>query len=180
DIIMVGEIRDLDTAETCCKAALTGHLVLSTVHTNDAPSAIGRLIDLGLKPYLISASMLQVIAQRLVRKICANCKVEVEFEREMLLEAGFTVAQLDGARFYRGTGCDACAGTGFMGRNAIFEIMPVTRKIKTAIATDLPADQIKDIALGEGMKDLRHAALEKVLQGLTTLEEAIQNTLAQE
>jgi type IV pilus assembly protein PilB len=178
DIILVGEIRDLDTAETCCKAALTGHLVLSTVHTNDAPSAIGRLIDLGLKPYLISASMLQVIAQRLLRKICTRCKTEVEYDRNVLIEAGFSETEADEVTLYRGTGCEACGNTGFYGRNAIFEIMQVTRKIKAAIAADLPADQIKEIAMTEGMKDLRRAALEKVKAGVSTLEEAIQNTLS--
>jgi type IV pilus assembly protein PilB len=178
DIILVGEIRDLDTAEICCKAALTGHLVLSTVHTNDAPSAIGRLIDLGLKPYLISASMLQVIAQRLLRKICLRCKTEVEYDKNVLMEAGFSEAEADEVTLYRGTGCEACGNTGFYGRNAIFEIMQVTRKIKAAIAADLPADQIKEIALSEGMKDLRRAALENVKAGVSTLEEAIQNTLS--
>ena len=178
DIILVGEIRDLDTAETCCKAALTGHLVLSTVHTNDAPSAIGRLIDLGLKPYLISASMLQVIAQRLLRKICARCKAEVEYDKNVLIDAGFTQSEAEEVTLYRGTGCEACGNTGFYGRMAIFEIMQVTRKIKAAIAADLPADQIKEIAVSEGMKDLRRAALDKVKAGVSTLEEAIQNTLS--
>jgi type IV pilus assembly protein PilB len=178
DIILVGEIRDLDTAETCCKAALTGHLVLSTVHTNDAPAAIGRLIDLGLKPYLISASMLQVIAQRLLRKICARCKTEVDYDKNVLVDAGFTESEAEEITLYRGTGCEACGNTGFYGRMAIFEIMQVTRKIKAAIAADLPADQIKEIALSEGMKDLRRAALDKVKAGVSTLEEAIQNTLS--
>jgi type IV pilus assembly protein PilB len=178
DIILVGEIRDLETAETCCKAALTGHLVLSTVHTNDAPSAIGRLIDLGLKPYLISASMLQVIAQRLLRKICPRCKTEVEYDKNVLVDAGFTEAEAEEVTLYRGTGCEACGNTGFYGRMAIFEIMQVTRKIKAAIAADLPADQIKEIAVTEGMKDLRRAALDKVKGGISTLEEAIQNTLS--
>jgi len=179
DIILVGEIRDLETAETCCKAALTGHLVLSTVHTNDAPSAIGRLIDLGLKPYLISASMLQVIAQRLLRKICARCKTEVEYDKKVLIDAGFSEAEVEEVKPYRGAGCEACGNTGFYGRGAIFEIMQVTRKIKAAIAADLPADQIKDIAMKEGMKDLRRAALDKVKEGTSTLEEAIQNTLTE-
>lgn len=178
DIILVGEIRDLDTAETCCKAALTGHLVLSTVHTNDAPSAIGRLIDLGLKPYLISASMLQVIAQRLLRKICLRCKTEVEYDKNVLVEAGFTPGEAEEVTLYRGVGCEACGNTGFYGRMAIFEIMQVTRKIKAAIAADLPADQIKEIAVSEGMKDLRRSALDKVKAGVSTLEEAIQNTLS--
>jgi len=179
DIILVGEIRDLETAETCCKAALTGHLVLSTVHTNDAPSAIGRLIDLGLKPYLISASMLMVIAQRLLRKICQRCKTEVEYDKNVLMDAGYTEQEAEEITLYHGSGCDACGNTGFYGRAGIFEIMNVSRKIKAAIAADLPADQIKEIAMSEGMVDLRRAALDKAKSGFSTLEEAIQNTLTE-
>jgi type IV pilus assembly protein PilB len=122
--------------------------------------------------------MLQVIAQRLLRKICQRCKTEVEYDRNVLIEAGFSEEEADEATLYRGTGCEACGNTGFYGRNAIFEIMQVTRKIKAAIAADLPADQIKEIAMTEGMKDLRRAALEKVKAGVSTLEEAIQNTLS--
>ena len=180
DIIMVGEIRDVETSEICTKAALTGHLVFSTVHTNDAPSAIGRLVDLGLKPYLISASLLMVIAQRLLRKICKMCKSEVNVDRQVLIDAGMSEQDADTAVLYKGAGCDACGHTGFYGRTAVFELMPVTRKIKSAVAADLPIEQIRDLALGEGMKDLRHAALEKVKLGLTTLEEAIQNTMGDE
>jgi type IV pilus assembly protein PilB len=179
DVIMVGEIRDSETAEICSKAALTGHLVLSTVHTNDAPSAIGRLIDLGLKPYLVSACLNMVIAQRLLRKICLHCKVEITVDRKILIDAGMTESQADTVLLYGGRGCDACGRTGYFGRIGIYEIMPVTRRIKSAVAADLPADQIKDIALSEGMKDLRRAALEKVFSGITTLEEALQNTMVE-
>ncbi len=177
DIIMVGEVRDQETAEICTKAALTGHLVLSTVHTNDAPSAVGRLIDLGLKPYLISASLLMVIAQRLVRRICKHCKTEVSVDKQILIDAGMSEEDAEKAILYHGAGCDACGGTGFYGRTAIFEIMPASRAIKSAVASDLPMQQIRDLAINEGMKDLRHAALEKVRIGVTTLEEAIQNTM---
>lgn len=179
DIIMVGEIRDSETAEICAKAALTGHLVLSTVHTNDAPSAIGRLIDLGLKPYLVSASLLMVVAQRLLRKICLHCKTEAGAEKNVLIDAGFTEEEAESVTLYAGVGCDACGKTGFFGRSGIFEIMPITRRIKSAIAADLPADQIKDIAISEGMKDLRRASLEKVMAGVTTLEEALHHTLTE-
>lgn len=179
DIIMVGEIRDSETAEICAKAALTGHLVLSTVHTNDAASATGRLIDLGLKPYLVSASLLMVIAQRLLRKICVKCKTEVHMDPRILVEAGFSEDEAGSIVLYQGKGCEMCNHTGFFGRSGIYEIMPVTRRIKSAIAADLPADQIKDIAVSEGMKDLRRCALEKVLAGITTLEEALHNTLAE-
>ncbi len=177
DIIMVGEVRDQETAEICAKAALTGHLVLSTVHTNDAPSAVGRLIDLGLKPYLISASLLMVIAQRLVRRICKHCKTEVNVDKQILVDAGMGEEDAEKVILYKGLGCDACGGTGFFGRTAIFEMMQVTRAIKSSIAADLPMEQIRDLAINEGMKDLRHAALEKVKAGVTTLEEAIQNTM---
>ncbi len=178
DVILVGEIRDAETAEISAKASLTGHLVFSTVHTNDAPSAIGRLVDLGLKPYLVAASLLMVIAQRLLRKICTRCKLEVGVDKKVLLDAGFLEDEAESMTLFKGAGCDACGKTGFMGRTAIYELMPVSRKIKAAIAADLPADQIKEIAVNEGMKDLRRAALEKVLGGITTLEEALQNTLA--
>lgn len=178
DVILVGEIRDAETAEISAKASLTGHLVFSTVHTNDAPSAIGRLVDLGLKPYLVAASLLMVIAQRLLRKICTRCKMEGGVDKKVLLDAGFLEDEAETMKIYKGAGCESCGKTGFMGRTAIYELMPVSRKIKAAIASDLPADQIKEIAVNEGMKDLRRAALEKVLAGVTTLEEALQNTLA--
>ncbi|PWT87810.1 MAG: hypothetical protein C5B54_11690 [Acidobacteria bacterium] len=179
DIMMVGEIRDPETAEICAKAALTGHLVLSTVHTNDAPSAVGRLVDLGLKPYLVSASLLMVIAQRLLRKICKHCRTEVTVDKQVLINAGMREEEAERVVLFKGRGCEYCGNTGFSGRSGIYEIMPVTRRIKSAIAADLPSDQIKDIALSEGMKDLRRCALEKVIAGVTSLEEAIQNTLTQ-
>src|SRR5262249_44788955 len=155
----------------CAKAALTGHLVLSTVHTNDAPSAVGRLVDLGLKPYLVSASLLMVIAQRLLRKICKHCRTEVTVDKQVLIDAGMREEEAERVVLFKGRGCEYCGNTGFSGRSGIYEIMPVTRRIKSAIAADLPSDQIKDIALSEGMKDLRRCALEKVIAGVTSLEE---------
>src|SRR5262249_28382075 len=136
DIIMVGEIRDSETAEICAKAALTGHLVLSTVHTNDAASATGRLIDLGLKPYLVSASLLMVIAQRLLRKICKHCRTEVTVDKQVLIDAGMREDEAERVVLFKGRGCEYCGNTGFSGRNGIYEIMPVTRRIKSAIAAD--------------------------------------------
>jgi type IV pilus assembly protein PilB len=179
DVIMVGEIRDSETAEISAKAALTGHLVLSTVHTNDAPSAIGRLIDLGLKPYMVSACLNMVIAQRLLRKICQRCKTEVQVDKKVLVDAGMTEEEADNLTLFLGKGCDICNNSGYYGRCGIYEIMPVTRRIKSAVAADLPSDQIKDIAISEGMKDLRRAALEKVILGITSLQEAIQNTISE-
>lgn len=179
DVILVGEIRDAETAEICAKAALTGHLVLSTVHTNDAPSAIGRLIDLGLKPYLVSACLNMVIAQRLLRKVCSHCKIENPIDKRLLIDAGFTEEEAETVVPMIGKGCDDCNNSGFYGRCGIYEIMSVTRRIKGAVAADLPSDQIKDIAVSEGMKDLRRAALEKVIAGVTSLEEAIQNTMTE-
>ncbi len=121
-----------------------------------------------------------VIAQRLVRRICKMCKTEVNIDRQVLIDAGMTEQEAENTPLYKGAGCDACGHTGFYGQTAVFEIMPVTRKIKSAIATDLPMEQIRDLAIREGMKDLRHAALDKVKLGVTTLEEAIQNTMAEQ
>jgi type IV pilus assembly protein PilB len=120
-----------------------------------------------------------VVAQRLLRKICLHCKTEAGADKKILLDAGFSEDEAESVTLYAGVGCEACGKTGFFGRSGIFEIMPVTRRIKSAIAADLPADQIKDIAISEGMKDLRRAALEKVMAGTTTLEEALHNTLAE-
>src|SRR5262249_53750325 len=136
DVMLVGEIRDGETAEICAKAALTGHLVLSTVHTNDAPSAVGRLVDLGLKPYLVSASLLMVIAQRLLRKICKHCRTEVTVDKQVLIDAGMREDEAERVVLFKGRGCEYCGNTGFSGRNGIYEIMPVTRRIKSAIAAD--------------------------------------------
>ncbi len=169
DIIMVGEIRDEETAELTVRAAITGHLVFSTLHTNDAAGAVTRLVDMGVKPYLLSSSMVGVIAQRLIRKICPNCKTAYEADdaEKMLLKlpkgSNFTL--------YRGRGCAACNGTGYMGRQGVFEMLPISKEIKRLINLGASEDEIKDQAAREGNRLLRDSARELVLNGVTTPEE---------
>lgn len=170
DIIMVGEIRDLDTATIAIHAALTGHLVLSTLHTNDAPSAITRLIDIGVEPFLVSSSLIGVIAQRLVRLICPECKQEFVPQPEQLKELGLKDWR-EKVVFYRGVGCQYCMQTTYRGRTGVFEVMKVSDKIREFILQKQPTTKIKEIATQEGMTLLKDAALEKVIQGLTTIEE---------
>jgi general secretion pathway protein E len=170
DIIMVGEIRDLETATIAIHAALTGHLVLSTLHTNDAPSAITRLIDMGVEPFLVSSSLIGVIAQRLVRIICPECKEEFTPDQKQIKELGLE-GRKEKISFYRGKGCQYCMQTTYRGRTGVFEIMKVSDKIRDLILQKQPASKIKDIAVSEGMALLKDAALEKVIQGVTTAEE---------
>ena len=172
NIIMVGEVRDLETAQICIRAALTGHLVLSTLHTNDAPTAIGRLIDIGVASYLITPSLLLVGAQRLVRKLCPECKEAYEPTPEVLGKA-----KLNTDLIYKPRGCDYCNHTGYRGRIAIYEIMLSNERIKEAIAQRADYQQLKEIAKETGMKTLYENGLRKVEQGLTSLEEALSVTL---
>ncbi len=171
DIILVGEIRDTETAEIAIKAALTGHLVLSTLHTNDAPSTVTRLIDMGVEPFLVSSSLLIVVAQRLARKICENCKKEIKVEKKALLSMGVKEEELDEFKVYRGEGCDICGGTGYKGRVAIYEVLEVTPTIKEMINRGATSLEIQKQAIKEGMRTLREAGLIKVKKGVTTLEE---------
>lgn len=173
NIIMVGEVRDLETAQICLRAALTGHLVLSTLHTNDAPTAISRLIDIGISPYLISPSLLLVGAQRLVRKLCPECKEAYEPTGEMLGKV-----KLAAELIYRPKGCDYCNRTGYRGRSAIFEILPMSERLSQAIAQGATYQQLKEIALETGMKTLYQNGLKKVEQGITSLEEVLSVTMA--
>lgn len=173
NIIMVGEVRDLETAQICLRAALTGHLVLSTLHTNDAPTAISRLIDLGISPYLISPSLLLVGAQRLVRKLCPECKEAYEPTGEMLGKV-----KLAAELIYRPKGCDYCNRTGYRGRSAIYEILPMSERLSQAIAQGATYQQLKEISLETGMKTLYQNGLKKVEQGITSLEEVLSVTMA--
>ena len=172
DIIMIGEIRDTETAQIAVRAAITGHLVLTTLHTNDTVSTISRLMDMEIEPYLISSSLVGIMAQRLVKKICSNCKEAYEpdyIEKKMLdLENGSVI--------YRGKGCNACNHTGYKGRTGIHEILPVTDKIKTMIDQRESLDKIKQEALSEGMVTLRYSCKELVLKGITTVDEMIKMT----
>jgi type IV pilus assembly protein PilB len=176
DIIMVGEIRDLETAQIATKAALTGHLVLSTLHTNDAPSTITRLADMGIEPFLIATSVRLVIAQRLVRRICKDCKVEdnVTAEELRLLEIGEAEAKT--LKFYKGAGCTVCAGTGFKGRIAIHQVLPITDGIRKLIVDRATPDEIEKVSIAEGVLNLRMNALEKLKAGITTAQEVIKST----
>ncbi|MDQ3001456.1 MAG: type IV-A pilus assembly ATPase PilB [Fibrobacterota bacterium] len=176
DIIMVGEIRDLETAQIATKAALTGHLVLSTLHTNDAPSTITRLADMGIEPFLIATSVRLVIAQRLVRRICKDCKVEdnVSAEALRLLEIGEVEAKT--LKLYKGAGCTVCAGTGFKGRIAIHQVLPITDAIRKLIVDRATPDEIEKVSIAEGVMNLRMNALEKLKAGITTAQEVIKST----
>lgn len=174
DIIMVGEIRDLETAEIAIQAALTGHLVYSTLHTNDAPSAVTRMIDMGVEPFLVSSSVIGILAQRLVRKICAECKEKYEPTEEVLKDIG--LAKKQGIIFYRGKGCPKCMNTGYRGRVSIYELMLPDDKIRNAIVAKSQADAIRKLARSTGMITLMEDGIEKVKAGVTTVEEVLRVT----
>ncbi len=177
DIILVGEMRDLETAAIGVKAALTGHLVLSTLHTNDAPGTVTRLVDMGIEPFLLSNSLLLVVAQRLARKICQNCKKEVKVAKDVLLRYGVKEDEVDTFRVFKGEGCDICNGTGCKGRVALYEVMPITESMKDIIAKGATSLEIKNNAQLDGMKTLREVGLMKVNQGLISLEEVSRVTI---
>jgi type IV pilus assembly protein PilB len=173
DIIMVGEIRDLDTADIAIKAAQTGHMVMSTLHTNDAPSTLTRLLNMGVAPFNIASSVLLITAQRLARRLCENCKKPADYPREAMLKAGFAEADLDGNwKPYRAVGCSAC-NNGYKGRVGLYQVMPITEAIQVIILANGTALDIAKQAQREGVRDLRQSGLIKVRAGLTTLEEVI-------
>jgi type IV pilus assembly protein PilB len=176
NIIMVGEIRDLETASIAVKAALTGHLVLSTLHTNDAPSAIGRLIDMGVEPFLVASSLNLILAQRLVRRICNNCKRKIELPSEVIFELQLDPTEAAAANICDGQGCVDCNGTGYRGRQGIYEVMPMTTALKDLVLERAPAGEIKRVAIENGMLTLRRDALEKLKRGVTTAEEVLKET----
>jgi len=176
DIILVGEIRDHETASIAIKAALTGHLVLSTLHTNDAPSAVSRLIDMGIEPYLVAASLNLVVAQRLVRKICNYCKVPDNPSPEALKRLGISEKDLEGVTLYRGEGCPKCNNTGYSGRDGIFEVLPISPELREMIIRNAPLHELRARAVEEGMITLREAAVLKLLRGITTVDEVIRVT----
>lgn len=176
DIIMVGEIRDLEVGEIAVEAALTGHLVLSTLHTNDAPATVTRLLNMGIEPFLVVAALNVIVAQRLCRKICLNCREEKKTTIDELIVCGFAPSSAEKIKVYYGKGCEVCANTGYKGRVAIYEVLQVTPKIRELILRNASSDDIKKQAIKDGMKTLRMCALTKVAQGLTTLEEAVSNS----
>jgi len=173
DIIMVGEIRDLDTADIAIKAAQTGHMVMSTLHTNDAPTTLTRLMNMGVAPFNIASSVILITAQRLARRLCENCKAPTEYPREAMLKAGFTEEQLQGSwKPYKAVGCSSC-NNGYKGRVGLYQVMPITEEIQRIILTQGTAMDIAEQAQKEGIRDLRQSGLIKVKAGMTTLEEVI-------
>src|SRR6266511_2496043 len=177
DVILVGETRDLETAQIGIRAALTGHLVLSTLHTNDCPSTIARLLDMGIPPFLVSSSLQLILAQRLGRKICKDCKEPYEANEEILVPYGHVAAGLGTVNFYKGKGCATCSFTGMKGRVAIYEVMPASQEIRDLIIRNAPSVEIGETAQAQGMKTLRQNALQKVLDGMMTVEEVLRVTL---
>jgi type IV pilus assembly protein PilB len=177
DVILVGETRDLETAQIAIRAALTGHLVFSTLHTNDAPSTIARLQDMGIPPFLVASSVLMVLAQRLARRVCKECRDPYEADEESLTPYGHVPQGLGRVTLYKGKGCQACNFTGMKGRTAMYEVMPVSPEIRELILRGATATEIRDLAQQQGMKTLRQAGLLKVLEGQTTAEEILRVTI---
>ncbi|MDX1933804.1 MAG: type II secretion system ATPase GspE [Capsulimonadales bacterium] len=175
DIIMVGEMRDQETAMIAIEAALTGHLVFSTLHTNDAPGAVARLMDMGVEPFLIASATVGIMAQRLLRKVCEKCKQPYEPPRDAIKRLGMNLEEIDRSKvtFFRGRGCDTCKGSGYKGRVGCYELMPVTDKVRELILAHASAYAIREAAIEAGMKTLKEDAMEKILLGITTLEESL-------
>jgi len=178
DVILVGETRDLETAQISIRAALTGHLVFTTLHTNDCPSTVARLFDMGIQPFLLSSALLLILAQRLGRRICKECRQPVQGSEEELVPYGHTPQGLTNVTFYRGKGCSTCNFTGMKGRVAIYEVMPVTEALRDMILKNAATADIREQAQRDGMKTLRQSGLMKVIEGTTTVEEILRVTLA--
>jgi type IV pilus assembly protein PilB len=178
DIVMVGEIRDFETAEIAVKAALTGHLVLSTLHTNDAPSTISRLLNMGVEPFLISASVVLILAQRLCRKICEECKEVEETPESALLDIGFKKEEAGSIKCYKGKGCPACGDSGYKGRIALYEVMPMREEIKDLVIKGATSLDLKKAAINAGMMTLRMSGLTKIKEGVTSIEEVLRVTFS--
>jgi type IV pilus assembly protein PilB len=178
NIILVGEIRDYETAEIAVKAALTGHLVLSTLHTNDAPSTVSRLVNMGIEPFLVGTAVNLIQAQRLIRRVCANCKHEVtDVPSKTLIEIGFTPDQVGTFKLLKGRGCGTCNGTGYKGRVGLYEVMEISEAVRDLVMVGATAVEIKRKALEEGMLTLRQSGLEKIKAGITTIEEVLRETV---
>ncbi|MDX1393880.1 MAG: type IV-A pilus assembly ATPase PilB [Gemmatimonadota bacterium] len=178
NIIMVGEIRDLETGGIAVKASLTGHLVLSTLHTNDAAATITRMIDMGIEPFNVAAAVTVITAQRLVRRICPNCKVEANYLPEMLRAAGLSGRDVQEHTLYRGEGCDSCGGSGYAGRQGLYEVLPMSHELRRMVLTGASSDELKAQAIDEGMVTLRQDGMLKVKRGITTLDEVLKETAA--
>ncbi len=178
DVILVGETRDLETAQISIRAALTGHLVFSTLHTNDCPSTIARLLDMGIPPFLVSSSLLLILAQRLARKVCGQCKEPYEIDEDTLTVYGHEPTGAGRITVYKGKGCEKCSFTGMKGRVALYEVMPIDEALRDMILKSAPTAELRRVAQGQGMKTLRQAGLRKVTEGVTTVEEVLRVTLA--
>jgi type IV pilus assembly protein PilB len=176
NIIMVGEIRDLETGSIAIKAALTGHLVLSTLHTNDAASTITRMIDMGIEPFNVASAVNLIVAQRLVRRICENCKLEHEYSKEELGALGIDAKQGGEIQLFKGEGCDTCGGTGYKGRQGLYEVMALSPELRRQILRGVSSDELKETAIKEGMLTLRMDGMVKLQRGVTTLEEVVKET----
>ena len=174
DIIMVGEIRDRETAQIAIEAALTGHLVLSTLHTNDAPTAITRLVEMGIEPFLVASSIDCVVAQRLARTLCTSCRAETKLSKATLVENGFHVTA--GIAAFEAVGCRRCGGTGYKGRTGLYEVMPMSDEIRSLVLARSSAAEVAEVAVEQGMRRLRDDGLEKVGKGLTTVSEVVRVT----
>jgi type IV pilus assembly protein PilB len=177
NIVLVGEIRDFETAEIAIKAALTGHLVLSTLHTNDAPSTISRLVNMGIEPFLVATSVNLIQAQRLIRRVCSGCKEEVHYPPEALVEIGFPADEARTLKMYRGRGCETCLNTGYKGRIGLYEVMEVTDELRELIIIGASAIELRRKAIELGMITLRESGLYKLREGVTTVEEVVKETV---
>ncbi len=180
DIILVGEIRDLETAQIAVQASLTGHLVFSTLHTNDAPSSIARLLDLGIEPFLLTATLEAIVAQRLVRRICINCKTEFKPTEDLLMELDLTPEDIGGRALYYGKGCDFCNNTGYRGRMGIYEIMVMSDRLRELIMRHASTALLRNEAVKSGMRPLRDTGLMAIYDGITTIEEVVKQTIVEE
>ncbi len=180
DIILVGEVRDLETAQISIQASLTGHLVFTTLHTNDAPSSIARLLDLGVESFLLTATLEAIVAQRLVRRICAHCKQEFEPSEEQLMELALRPQDVGGRTFYRGRGCEKCNKSGYKGRLALFEIMVMNDELRDMIMNQASTAVLRHEARKHGMRTLRETGLLSIYDGQTTIDEVVRETLSEE
>ncbi len=180
DIIMVGEIRDMETAEIAIKAAMTGHLVFSTLHTNDCPATIGRLVDIGIPAFMLASAITMVLSQRLGRKLCGECKITVDYKTEELLKMGFPEDKINDLSLYGPKGCGVCNGGGYKGRVGIFELMEITDEVSKAINAEVPEDQLRKVAIQNGMNTLRISGINKVMEGVTSVAEILHKTVVTE
>jgi type IV pilus assembly protein PilB len=178
NIIMVGEIRDFETAEIAVKAALTGHLVLSTLHTNDAPSTVSRLLNMGVEPFLVTASVNLILAQRLARKICQECKGPLDTNVKALVDLGMKPEVAQKTQLFKGAGCRTCSNTGYKGRIALYEVMPFYDSVKELVLQGASTAEVKAEAIRQGMKSLRMAGIQKLQEGVTTVEEVLRVSVA--